>query len=178
MLLDEFLRALPDHYGELLDVLVIEPEEVMRAARVGRLWVLLEPHFRAWALHFDPTLDASDGAKVGQTLHRFGDILPWDDQVKGDKQKRERAQRAAIEAVYVRGEKDSDKPRKAAYWGATLARNDHKHGNPDSLVGQVRATELMVDVIALTAIASIRFRMRLAADKGTPATVPFLPGPP
>ncbi len=155
---DEYLRAYPTRYGELLDRLAVKPDEQIRAGDVGTLWATFEPMFCGWARQLEPTLDPADKGKVGRVLFSRGDILPWDDAAKGSKDKRSRQVDQAIDAVYQQGERDPSKVRKAVYWAATRARNDQQHQTPDSLAGHVRAPELMTDVVALVAIAVVRFR--------------------
>ena len=155
---DEYLRAYPTRYGRLLDQLAVEPDETIRASKVGELWATFEPVFCGWARVIEPGLDPADKGKVGRILQAKGDILPWDDDAKGNKDKRRRAVDDAIDAVYQRNERDPTKVRTAVYWAATRARNDHAHNLPDSLAGHVRATELLADVVALIAIAVVRFR--------------------
>ena len=175
-MLDEYLRAFPLAYGELLELLVMEPNEVVRSADVGQLWAMLEPLFCGWALQLDASLDPKEKGKVGRTLNRFGDILPWDDDAKGSTEKRQRAVDNSIDAVYARAETEQEKARKAVYWAATRARNDQVHRSPDSLVGRVRPLDLIRDVAALAAVASLRFRLRIAADTKSQASVPSLAG--
>jgi len=176
LLLDEFRRAFPLQNADLLELLAVEPGEVVVSRTVGELWMLLEPLFTSWACFLDKTLEPNEGVKVGQVLHRMGDILPWDDAAKGSTDQRTRAQDKAIDAVYSRGEHDGDKVRLAVYWAATRARNDHAHRLADSLIGHVRPRELLTDVAVLAAIAAIRFRMRLAEDTKSVASVPSLAG--
>lgn len=63
--------------------------------------------------------------------------------------------------------------RKAA-WTATFARNDTVHGTIRSLAGRVSPMELMNDVVALSAVAAVRFRIRYAAESKSQASVPSI----
>lgn len=175
-LLDEYVRTFPRDYGELLELLTVEHGEIVRAGDVGTLWALLEPLFCGWARRFDPQLDIQDKGKVVRTLSRFGDILPWDDDSKGSKEKRRRQQDAAIDAVYLRGEEEAGVVRRGIFWASTRARNDQVHREPDHLAGRVRPMDLLTDVTALAASATLRFRMRLAEEAKSQASLPSVSG--
>ena len=171
---DEYVRAYPARYSELLDLLEVDPNEPVRAADTGRLWQMLEPVFHGWARSLDPNIAPSDKGKMGRTLHTHGGILPWDDEAKGGSIKRERAANDTIDAVYRYDENASEMVRKAVYWAATRARNDLAHQLPDSLKGRVRPDELMTDVVVLTAIAAVRFRLASAQAQGGQHSLPSI----
>jgi len=176
-LLDEAFRALPaSDYLDLLDGLALDPCEIVRARDCGRTWQSLEPLFVGWARQLDPEVKPEDKGLVIRTLSRCGDILPWDDDAKGSPEKRRKSQDAAIDAVYGSGGKEPGGVRRAIFWCATRARNDHAHQNADSLAGRVRPTDLLTDVVALAAQATLRFRARLAEDSRSQASVPSMRG--
>lgn len=178
ILADEFLRALPDRYGELLEIQLVERHEIIKHDEVGRLWALLDPLFAGWARLLDPALDPRDKARIGKTLCLRGDILPWDTSAKGRPDARERAALRTIDAVYVDDHKDPEQARLAAYWAATIARNDAVHSTVRSLAGRVSPMELLNDVVALAALAAIRFRIRYAEESRSQASVPSISSAP
>ncbi|MCC6624755.1 MAG: hypothetical protein IT385_26130 [Deltaproteobacteria bacterium] len=172
--LDEFLRAFPGRYGDLLNLVATEADAAGSRRphdRVGRVWQLCEGLFAGWARTLDPSLGPKEAHRIVKVLHQEAGMLPWHEAEAKSRSEREKLASRLIDAVYHDDTRDPEQVRQAIYWAATTARNDLAHEGPSKLKGRVPHADLMRDTIALMTLAAMRFKLRLARD-GAAATVP------
>lgn len=171
-LLDEVYRTAPSRFEEFLDWVEISPDEVVGHDDVGHLWSELDPVFSTWARELDPAFGSKSRNEIA-VLSRY-DILPWDESAKGDEVRRQKLIDERIDELGDPRCVPRD-VRASVYWAATVARNDIAHRQPSSLRGRIKATELHSEVMALAALATLRFRTKLAEREKTDVSVASFP---
>lgn len=170
LVLDEFLRARPTGFPNLLDQLLPSPETPYTFAHCGSFENAYKAVFEGWAATLAQR--RLDGAAVPKQLNSFANIVPWDDQSGLDREARERQQDDAIDIAFQHAGASSTDIWRGIYWAAIRVRNDYIHHNGDSLHGRVRPTDLRLDMLLFHGLGALRFRAALARRDELGLTMP------
>jgi hypothetical protein len=170
LVLDEYFRARPAHFPTLLDHLLPSPETPLSFDHCAAFENAYQAVFEGWAATL--ANKRLEGAAIPKQLHRFANIVPWDDQSGLDRDARTRQQDEAIDIAFQHAGASSEQIWRGIYWAAIRVRNDSVHGNGHSLHGRVRPTNLRLDMLLFHGLGALRFRAALARRDELGLTMP------